>query len=110
MRIIKWKYVIDYCKNDRKMRNAFDRFYEITKDSNWRKPQDVINSFSNTDLVTCKKAKTSRIVFNVGTNKYRMIVGYYFAPNQMYLYIKFVGTHEDYIKIDVCKIDMFKRK
>ena len=92
------------------MRKAFDRFYEVVRDSRWSKPQDILDVFNGADLITCSKTKTSRIIFNVGANKYRLIVGYYFAPNQTYLYIKFIGTHEEYDKIDVCKVDMFKQK
>lgn len=109
LRIIKWKFVIDHCVNDRKMRIAFERFYEVAKESRWSKPQDVMETFGNADLVTCKKANTTRIVFNIGANKYRLVVGYFFAKQQTYLYVKFVGTHEEYNRIDICEVDMFKR-
>jgi mRNA interferase HigB len=109
LRIIKWKNVLDHCQSDKKMLKAFERFYEIAEKSEWETPQQIIRTYSNSDLVTCKKQKTSRIVFNVGTNKYRLIVGYYFAPTQTILYVKFVGTHKEYDKVDACKVDMFKR-
>ena len=108
-RIIKWKNVIDYCKADKTKLKAFYRFHEIAKDSDWSSPQDIIQSYNNSDLVTCKKQGTTRIVFNIGQNKYRLIVGYFFAINQTILYIKFVGTHKEYDGIDVCTIEMFKR-
>ena len=91
------------------MLKAFNRFYEIANQSDWSKPQDIVETFNNSDLITCKKQSISRIVFNIGSNKYRLITGYYFAPNQTKLYIKFVGTHKEYDKIDVCKVDMFKK-
>jgi len=90
------------------MLKAFKRFYSVVSQSNWTRPQELIELFSNSDLVTCKKQSTSRFVFNIGSNKYRLITGYYFAPNQTILYIKFVGTHKEYDAIDVCTIDMFK--
>ena len=43
-----------------------------------------------------------RIVFNVGGNKYRLVVKAWF-PGQL-LFIKFVGTHGEYDKIDVTKL------
>lgn len=92
------------------MENAFNRFYDIAKGTDWQKPQDVIKTFKNADLITCKKTNTNRFVFNIGSNKYRMIVGYFFAPNQTILYIKFVGTHKEYDNVDVCQVDMFKSK
>ncbi|MBK8505883.1 MAG: type II toxin-antitoxin system HigB family toxin [Saprospiraceae bacterium] len=92
------------------MLKAFERFYEVAKDVNWKTPQDIIESFNNSDFVTCSKQGTSRIVFNIGQNKYRLIVGYYFAANQTILYVKFVGTHKQYDLIDVCAVEMFKKK
>ncbi len=92
------------------MRNAFERFYEVAKQSEWEKPQDIFQTFSNADLVTCNKSSTSRIVFNIGSNKYRLVVGYFFADTQTILYIKFVGTHVEYDRVDVCEVDMFKSK
>lgn len=74
----------------------------------WSNPQKIIKSNSNSDLVTCKKTKQNRIVFNIGNNKYRMIVGYHFSNLGCLLFIKFVGTHSEYDKIDACSVDMFK--
>jgi len=108
LRIVKWKNVINHCRSDKKMLKAFNRFYDIAVISDWKTPQEIIQTFGNSDLITCDKQNTTRLVFNIGSNKYRMISGYYFAPNQVYLYIKFVGTHKQYDKIDVCLIDMFK--
>jgi mRNA-degrading endonuclease HigB of HigAB toxin-antitoxin module len=70
--------------------------FEVAKDAYWETPQDIIQSFNNSDLVTCNKGGTSRIVFNIGQNKYRLIVGYYFATNKTILYVKFVGTYKQY--------------
>lgn len=110
LRIIKWKNVVSNCKSDKKMLRAFPRFYEVAKEANWKTPQDIIQTFNNSDLVTSTKQGTSRIVFNIGQNKYRLIVGYYFASNQTILYVKFVGTHKQYDNIDACTVDMFKKK
>lgn len=90
------------------MLKAFNRFYQVVNEATWSTPQQIIKSLNNSDLVTCKKQKTTRIVFNIGQNKYRLIVGYYFAINETILYVKFVGTHKEYDTIDVCKVKMFK--
>ena len=70
-------------------------------------PQALINAIANSDLITCKRTKQSRIVFNIGSNKYRLICGYLFKPNNTILFIKFVGTHQEYDRIDVCEVNMF---
>jgi len=90
------------------MLKAFRRFNDVVKEATWSNPQQIIQAFNNADLVTCKKQKTTRIVFNIGQNKYRLIVGYYFASKETILYVKFVGTHKEYDLIDICAIEMFK--
>ena len=42
---------------------------------------------------------TNRVVFNIAGNKYRLIVAiaYQFGA----IYMKFVGTHQEYDKVDV---------
>lgn len=109
IRIIKWSNLLYHCKRDQMMLKDFEDFRRRLKVSkSFRNPYDVINSNPNSDLVTCKKTKQNRIVFNIGGNKYRLICGYLFVKNSCILFIKFVGTHQEYDKIDVCTIDMFK--
>lgn len=109
IRIIKWSNVLEHCKGDRIMLNAFEDFRRRLKFSQESKnPHDLISTFQNSDLITCPKTKQSRIVFNIGNNKYRLICGYLFRPKQCILFIKFLGTHKEYNKVDVCTINMFK--
>ena len=109
IRLIKWSNVLYKCKGNNNMLKAFEDFRRRSKESNpVRNPQELIKAFPNSDLITCKKTKQSRIVFNIGSNKYRMICGYLFKPNNLILFIKFVGTHEEYNKVDACEINMFK--
>lgn len=91
------------------MLKAFEDFRRRLKESQAiNTPQDLIKAIPNSDLITCKKTKQSRIVFNVGSNKYRLICGYKIEPSQTILFIKFVGTHQEYDKIDACEVNMFK--
>lgn len=97
---------MDECLGDSIRRKSLKRFYRIAKQAKWRKPQDVLTTFNTTDIVSCQKG--SRIVFNIGSNKYRLICGHYFGEDKAVLYVKFAGTHEAYNKIDVCTVDQFK--
>ena len=107
-RFIKWKNVVDHCHSNKKMWKAFEKFHYRMMHGDYVTPLDLISSFGNADLVTCKRTNQTRVVFNVGTNKYRLICGYLFTKTKVILYIKFVGTHVEYDRIDACKIDMFK--
>jgi len=104
----KWANVIDYIGTDKIMLKAFLNFYKQINSCSWKTPSDVLRSFNTADIVYCKKAESNRIVFNIGGNKYRMVCGYRFGTRSIVLYIKFVGVHSDYDKIDVCKVNLFK--
>jgi len=91
------------------MLKAFEDFRRRLKFAQGCKnPQELVVAFQNSDLITCKKSKESRVVFNIGNNKYRLICGYLFKKNVTILFIKFVGTHVEYDKIDACLVNMFK--
>ena len=45
----------------------------------------------------------NRIVFNIAGNKYRLIVA--FAYRMQIAYIKFLGTHAEYDKVDAASVD-----
>lgn len=90
------------------MLNAFEDFRRRLKFSKgYSNPQELIVSFPKSDLVTCIKTKQNRFVFNIGNNKYRLITGYLFKENSCILFVKFVGTHKEYDKIDACRVNMF---
>ena len=91
------------------MNKYFEEFFEKLNYSNWNKPHDITKQFKSADLITCKKGQRSRIVFNIGRNRYRLICGYWFRKHEVVLYVKFVGTHKEYDNIDVCLVDMFKK-
>ena len=110
VRLIKWSNVLYHCKDEYKMLKAFEDFRRRLKDSNtWLNPHDIISSNPNSDLITCKKTNQSRIVFNVGSGKYRMICGYQFRNSKCILFVKFIGTHKEYDRVDPCLINMFKK-
>ena len=65
----------------------------VTK-AEWSGPTDVKAQFGTTvDFVG-----DNRIIFDIGGNKYRLVVHVAYAFNRVL--IKFVGTHKDYDKIN----------
>ena len=109
VRVIKKSNIRSITIGNRLMNKYFEDFLDKLEFSNWETPQDITMQFKSADLITCKKGQRSRIVFNIGRNKFRMICGYWFREKEVVLYVKFVGTHKEYDIIDICKIDMFKK-
>lgn len=73
-------------------------FKEVEK-ATWKTPADVKRLYSSADLVG-----DGRIVFNIGGNKYRLVVWVNYGI-QLVL-IKWVGTHAEYDAIDVTTIGL----
>ncbi len=65
---------------------------EVTK-ADWHTPQDVKTQFGSASII-----KGSRVIFNIKGNNYRLIVKINY-PYKI-VYIRFVGTHKQYDKID----------
>ena len=110
VRVIKEENVYEHIGANEYMKKCFKSFFKKLQFVDWQTPQDITQTFKSADLITCKKGQHSRIVFNIGRNKFRMICGYFFADNQTILYIKFVGTHKEYDNVNVCDIDQFKKR
>jgi mRNA interferase HigB len=69
-------------------------WYSIVDRANWKGPSDVKAMFGTTvDFVG-----DNRVIFDVGGNKYRLIVHVAYAYKRVL--VKFVGTHAAYDKID----------
>ena len=59
----------------------------------WRTPADVKAAHRNASFVG-----GDRVVFNVGGNKYRLVVAVKYSAQTVF--VRFVGTHADYDEID----------
>jgi len=67
-------------------------FAEASK-ARWKGPQDILDGYPGADILP-----SNRVVFNVKGNHYRLIVKIHY--NTGVVYIRFIGTHAEYAKID----------
>lgn len=72
-----------------------NRWYEIAKKADWGTFNDIKKDFGATDYVG-----NDRFVFNIKGNDFRLVTMIFFDKRT--IYIRFVGTHKEYDKID-CK-------
>ena len=68
-------------------------WYAICRRAEWRSPADVKATFRSASFVK------DNVVFNVGGNKYRIVVRIDYKRQAMF--VKFVGTHNQYDAVDV---------
>jgi len=78
--------------------SALNDWYATVKNADWGSFADVKQTYGSVDYVT-----DNRYVFNIKGNRYRLVAMIFFSVRTVY--IKFVGTHADYDKIDVATVD-----
>ncbi len=76
---------------------ALERWYFIAERAEWKNLQDIKVNFPATDYVG-----NQHYVFNIKGNNYRLVVVIKFTIG--YMFIRFVGTHSEYDKIDCSTI------
>ena len=73
-------------------------WYDEAKHACWATPQDIKRHYASASFVG-----NNRVVFNIKGNDYRLIVAmaYRFGA----VYIKFVGTHAQYNRVDAATVE-----
>lgn len=79
---------------------ALKAWFAEAKAAKWASPQEVKNQYANASVIA-----NNRIVFNIKGNDYRLIVA--IAYKMQYVYVKFIGPHADYDKVDATTVDQF---
>ena len=72
-------------------------WYTIAMNADWKSPNDVKKTYANASIL-----KNGRIIFNIKGNSYRLVVKFNFE--KQWAFIRFIGTHSEYGKIDADKI------
>ena len=68
-------------------------WYDTAMISAWKNPNEVKQTYANASIL-----KDSRIVFNIRGNTFRLVAKFNFE--KQWIFIKFIGTHEEYDNID----------
>jgi mRNA interferase HigB len=97
MRIIALKTLRLFWEQHPDAQQALQAWYRDAKRATWKAPADIRNVYRNASIVG-----NNRVVFNIRGNQYRLVVAVNY-PSGL-IYIRFIGTHQDYDKIDVATI------
>lgn len=94
MRVIAIKTLEDFWSNQKYQdseQSLKSWFWEIKKDS-FKNPNDLKSKYRNASVL-----KNNRAVFNIKGNKYRLVTAIRY--DIQVVFIRFIGTHEEYDKI-----------
>ena len=72
-------------------------WYAQASRANWRRPADVRAAYRNASFIA-----NGRVVFNIKGNDYRLVVAVHY--NRGMMFVRFVGTHREYDRIDAATI------
>lgn len=81
------------CKKYSLCREPLRAWYAEAYVADWKKPSDVMAQYPRASIL-----RNCRVVFNVAGNKYRLVVGVNYEMGTVV--VRFVGTHEEYDRID----------
>jgi mRNA interferase HigB len=76
---------------------ALQTWFHDVERANWSTPADIKAVYRNSSFVA-----GNRVVFNIKGNNYRLVILEIYQHGVVY--IRFVGTHEEYARIDVTTI------
>lgn len=97
MRIIARKTLREFAVRHPRSRQPLDDWYALVSAADWQTSSDVKRLFRSADFLP-----DNRVVFNIGGNDFRLVVKIEYRFRTVY--IRFIGTHADYDRIDATTI------
>lgn len=92
-RIIAKKTLKEFWEKHSDSEQYLKTWHETAKTSIWKSPNDVKKTYTTASILS-----NNRVVFNIKGNTYRLIVK--FNYEREWAFIRFVGTHAEYDKIN----------
>src|SRR6202171_2689265 len=86
-------------KDQKAVKSALDSWFHEARQANWKNPADVVKAYANASIVG-----SDRVGFNIKGNDYRLVVAIHYRLQ--IVFIKWLGWHAEYDKIDVKKVKL----
>jgi len=97
MRIIARKTLREFWKRHPPAKGPLLAWYREVEHEDWDTPAKVKARYRSASIIG-----TDRVVFNIKGNDYRLVVRIAYAYR--IVYVRFVGTHADYDRVDVKEV------
>ena len=93
MRVIAKRTLRQFWEKHPDAQGPLKAWHAETVKARWENPQQIKEQFRSASVL-----KGGRVVFNIGGNKYRLILAIDYGRQACY--VKFIGTHSQYDAID----------
>ncbi|WP_346347446.1 type II toxin-antitoxin system HigB family toxin [Bradyrhizobium sp. dw_411] len=100
MRIIAWSVLSSYAERHPETKVPLQRWRTLVKNAKWNSMEDVRLSAPNAKILNGERAR-----FEVAGGNFRMIVAFDFGRE--IAFVKFIGTHAEYDRIDALTVALF---
>jgi mRNA interferase HigB len=97
MRVISRKPLKEFYAVYQDAKNPLETWYHEAKRATWNDWTDIKAKYASASIL-----QNNRVVFNIGGNKYRLVVKINYPAHV--IYIRFIGTHKEYDNIDAEEI------
>jgi mRNA interferase HigB len=97
MRVFAKKILREFWEKQNDSEEQLKTWYNEALKAVWATPNDIKSEYPKASIL-----KSGRVVFNICGNKYRLIVQINYS--RKWVFIRFIGTHNEYDKIDANKI------
>ncbi|MCP4551664.1 MAG: type II toxin-antitoxin system HigB family toxin [Bacteroidetes bacterium] len=97
MRVIAKKILREFWEKHNDSSEQLKTWYKEASSATWNSPNDIRNEYARASIL-----KDNRVVFDICGNKYRLVVKIQYK--RVWVFIRFIGTHSEYDKIDANKI------
>jgi mRNA interferase HigB len=93
MRVISRRTLKDFYERHAPAKAPLESWFHETKAATWNTPTDIAARFPSADFLP-----GNRVVFDIAGNNYRLVARIHY--NTGIVFIRFVGTHAAYDKVD----------
>jgi|TARA_B100000035_G_C20906026_1_gene511681 mRNA interferase HigB len=97
MRVVSKKILREFWKKHNDSREPLKTWYKEANKAKWTSPADIKSEYVKASIL-----KKGRVVFNICGNKYRLVTAINYKRH--WVFIRFIGTHNDYDKINAEEI------
>jgi len=97
MHIVSRKALREFWEKYPDSKHALQTWYTSVKHSTWKNPSDIKSTYHTASFLA-----NNRVVFNIKGNQYRIVVVVQYKFGNVF--IRFVGTHREYDRIDATTI------
>jgi mRNA interferase HigB len=100
MRVLARNTLVEFYALHPETKSSLEHWLCLVRAAQWKSPNDVRDSFPKASVLNGE-----RVRFEVAGGSYRLIVAFDFG--RQVAYVKFLGTHAEYDRVDALKVSLF---